>query len=373
MRGSLWDVIVTWHLNALLRTGAPMLAIRSAFVFGALAFVPPATTPPPPPRHVAENIVVGDFAANLTYNLSSIPVVRRGVTSSVSIRKNLIDLVPFGMVSVSGQGATISNLQNGTTGGTGFLAMNLSVPSSASLGGTIALRVGATDIFQFRVVARGLVSSITKAPDPSTIAAGTQWIATVNGTDLGTPIIDAGVLQCHTVSSNNRTNSSVDLPLQRTNANCNTTTFSFRLKNGSANDPPSWALSNGNTTNFSFTYQPPPPSGVTCTSAPNIGTPVITGPANQQVLVFGRGTVSPTPATITWNLNTAPNNVPAPNNEWIVSRSGTGLKGTATTTVTGTSKSFNFTIPGTYTVTIRAANCGQSAPPSSVTFSTRYQ
>jgi hypothetical protein len=24
-------------------------------------------------------------------------------------------------------------------------------------------------------------------------------------------------------------------------------------------------------------------------------------------------------------------------------------------------------------VTIRAANCGQSAPPSSVTFSTRYQ
>jgi hypothetical protein len=344
-----------------------MLATRSAFILGALVFVPPPTTPPP---HAAENISVGDFAGNLTYNLSDIPLLRRGVASHIVIRKNFIDLVPFGTVNVSGQGVTLSNLSNGNSSGTGFLAMDLSVPSSASLGGAVALRVGASDIFQFRVVARGVVSSITKTPDPSSIAPGTQWVVTVNGTDLNTAVPDQ--ITCHTVSTSSRTSSSFNVSVQR-GATCNSTTFSFKLKPFGANDPPSFETSGGQSVDFAFSYAPPPPSGVTCTSAPNIGTPVITSPANQQVIVFGSGTASPTPVTITWNLTTQPGNVPAPNNEWIVSRSGTGIKGSPSTTVVGTSKTFNFTLPGTYTVTIKAANCGQSAPSSSITFSTQRQ
>jgi hypothetical protein len=346
-----------------------MQSIRSALLLGALALVPPFTTVRP---RMAENIRVGDFASDLTYSLGSIPVIRRGVTSTVTITKNFIDLVSFSSINVSGQGSSISNLRNGNNGTTGYLTLDLTVPSSATLGGSIALRVGANDIFAFRVVARGLVSSITKSPDPATIQAGTQWVATVNGTDLGTPVINAGALVCHTVSSNTRTSSSVNLPLQRA-ASCATSNFSFRLTAGSTNDPPNWALANGNTVDFGFSYAPPPPSGVTCTSAPNIGTPVITSPANGQVVVFGSGTASPASKTITWELNTLPGNVPAPNNEWIISRSGDGIKGTPSHTVVGTSKSFTFKIPGTFTVTLRAANCGQSSPSTSVTFSTHYQ
>ncbi|HJU75225.1 MAG TPA: hypothetical protein VJ717_15895 [Gemmatimonadaceae bacterium] len=344
-----------------------MLPVRSALLLGALALMPPFFGPR---RHVVENISVGDFAGNLTYNLTATPPIRRGVTSHIVIKKNFIDLVPFNMVNVSGQGASISNLANGNSGGTGFLALDVTVPGAAALGGQITLNVGLTDHFTFRVVNRGLLSgAVTKTPDPATLQGGTAWVAAVAGTDLGVPVLDGPI--CHSVAVSNRTNTSVQFTLQR-NATCSTTSFNFRLKGSATNDPPSWATASGSSSNFGFAYVPPPPSGVACTSDPTIGFPEITSPQNQQVIQFAAGQASPAPVTVTWSANTS-NNEPVPNNEWIVSHSGTLIKGTVSTTVIGTSKTYTFVLPGDYTITLRPANCGQSAPSKSVSFSMRRQ
>jgi len=322
---------------------------------------------PAPPA--AENIAVRDFAGGRVYTLSQTPPIRRGVTTFVQITKNFIDLVPFNMVSISGAGATISNLSNGNNTGTGFIAMSVTVPNSAALGAQITLSVGLSDRFTFRVVSSGLVAAITKNPDPSTIAPGTAWIAAVGGIDLGSPVVDAGALACHTVTTNRRADG-VDFTLRR-NATCSTSSFLLRLTGSAANDPPSWATSTGAQASFTFSYAPP---GVTCTSAPNIGAPQVTQPTNQQLLRFGVGTPSPAPVTIAWQLNTN-NGVPAPNNEWVITQSVTvgGLSSKVITNVTGTSTSLPFAIPGTHSFSIRAKNCGQSAPVTQVTFSTQYQ
>src|ERR687898_86517 len=101
----------------ILSENSPMSTLgRSLAMTGLLLFpVPPSARPAAshgapvgptaPVSHVAENINVVDFASSLTYNLSQRPTVRRGVTSSIMIKKNLIGLVPFQQVSVTGAGA----------------------------------------------------------------------------------------------------------------------------------------------------------------------------------------------------------------------------------------------------------------------------
>jgi hypothetical protein len=330
----------------------------------------------------AQDIFVRDFGSSeISYANGSTPKIRRGMTSRVRIVKDLIDLVPFQMVSASG-GATISSLSNGrTSNGTGFLAMDVTVPSGQATNSTITLNVGLSDHFNLTVKHRGLVSSITANPQPSTLQQGTPFVATVQGTDLGDPVADLGSGQtCHSVTVGNRTNTSVQFTLTRL-ASCSLNSFSLSVDPSANDDPPKYLLASGAVPILNFSYIPPPPVGVTCTSNPNLGLPTIRAPGNAQVIVFGSGTPSPTNITIRWDSLTNLTQ-PAPNNEWIVTRGGSqvggglligggGTKGNFVT-VTGLSKTLSFTIPGTHTISVRPKNCGQNAQTATITFSTRY-
>ena len=323
-----------------------------------------------------------DFASGKsTHSLTATVPIRRGVTTNVRIIKDLIDLVPFNLVSITG-GGTISGIRNGKVGsglaGKGFIEMNVAVPSGQTLGSTITLKIGLSDEFRFRAVHRGLVTSITKTPDPGTIAPGTAWTATVQGTDLGSPVLGASTPACHTVTVLNRTNTSVQFRLVK--QTCPNTSFTFALTRGSgANEAPSYPLASGVVSGFGFQYDPGPPSGQLCASQPNIGAPRITAPGAGQTLVFGAGTSSPTNIVIRWDSLTN-SQTPAPNNEWIVTRRVQNTRSSlplafvnVSTTVRALSVSLPFTIPGSHTVTVRAKNCDVAAPASSVTFSTVVQ
>lgn len=329
----------------------------------------------------AQNIVIDDFGSGTTsYPASSTVPLRRGVTTNVQIIKDLIDLVPFNMVSISG-GGTISSISNGrTSAGRGFIRMNIAVPSGQTTGSTITLKVGLSDQFTFRATHRGLVTSVVSAPQPSTIVPGTPFVVTVQGTDLGNPVVRA--IPCHTIAESNRTNTSVRFTLTRA-ATCANTSFSFNLTPaaGSA-QAPSYPLASGVASGFGFSYQPPPPSGLACASAPGIGQPRISSPAAGQALFFGSGTNSPTNIVIRWDSLTS-SQVAAPLNEWIVTR---GVQGTRSaigpsltgirsvqTEVRGLSVSLPFSVPGTQSVTIRAKNCGVAAPSTTLTFTTAFQ
>jgi hypothetical protein len=335
-------------------------------------------------RPLAQEIIMDDFASGKSsHSLTATVPIRRGVTTNVRIVKDFIDLVPFNLVSITG-GGTISGIKNGKTGsglaGKGFIEMNVAVPATQGLGSTITLKVGLNDQFKFRAVHRGLVTSITKTPDPGTIAPGTAWTATVQGTDLGSPVLGSSTPACHTVTVLNRTNTSAQFRLQK--QNCANTSFTFALVKGSgANEAPSYPLSNGVVSGFGFQYDPGPPAGQLCASQASIGAPRITAPSAGQTLVFGGGTASPTNILIRWDSLTN-SLTPAPNNEWIVTRRVRNTRSTSlpslafidvSTVVRGLSVSLPFTIPGSHTVTIRAKNCDISAPTSSLTFSTVVQ
>ena len=333
----------------------------------------------------AQGINIKDFDDNSrNYGLTQTVPIRRGVTSNVVIVKDFIDLVPFNLVSITG-GGTVSSISNGRNSrGKGFIQMNVSVGANQTTGSTITLKIGLTDQFRFRVTHRGLVTAVVKNPNPQNVAAGTPWQLTLQGTDLGTPVIRTASLACHTVATGARTNTSVVFTLTRA-ATCPNTQFSVIFAGQSTStDAPTYVTSSGSLANFAFTYAPPPPVGLACASAPNIGTPVIRTPANSQALIFGAGTISPRNITIRWDSLTT-GQIAAPLNEWIVSRrvpntktrTGPSLTGlgflNVDTQVTGESVVLPFTIPGTHTVTIRAKNCGQSAPTASVTFTTAFQ
>ena len=354
----------------------------------AIPFAAALLLPTPAARAGAQPITVSDIgSASITYSYpTQTPKLRRGMTSRVMIVKNLIDLVSFSDVSTTGCGqGCLSSFSNGRTNGgsgTGFIAMDVTVPSTLSPGSTLRLNVGAIDKFDFRVVHRGLVSSIAANPQPSTLQAGTPWVATVQGTDLGDPVVSP-IFTCHTVAVGARTNSSVQFTLTR-QASCSVNVFPFRLAPSAGDDPPNYRVASGSIAELVFSYVPPPPSGVRCISAPNIGQPVVTTPASAQVIVFGQGTPSPTNILVRWDSLTSPGAVPAPNNEWLVSQTvvtnslttvlgSTTVKG-STTTVRGLSTSLSFSIPGTHRVRIQAKNCGEpGAPSTEVQFSTRYQ
>ncbi len=329
----------------------------------------------------AQNIVTDDFGSGTTsHSASSTVPLRRGVTTNVQIIKDLIDLVPFNMVSISG-GGTISSITNGrTSAGKGFIRMNIAVPSGQATGSTITLKVGLSDQFTFRAVHRGLVTSVASAPQPSTIAPGTPFVVTVQGTDLGSPVVRA--IPCHTIAESNRTNTSVRFTLTRA-ATCANTSFSFALEPGTGSaQAPSYPLASGVASGFGFSYQPPPPSGLACASAPGIGQPTIRSPAAGQALFFGSGTSSPTTIVIRWDSLTN-SQVAAPLNEWIVTRrvQSTGRTSVPSLTgfidvqteVRGLRVSLPFSVPGTHSVSIRAKNCGVAAPTSTLTFTTAFQ
>jgi hypothetical protein len=332
----------------------------------------------------AQGINIKDFDdISRNYGLTQTVPIRRGVTSNVRIAKDFIDLVPFNLVSITG-GGTVSSISNGRTPqGKGYIQMNISVPSGQTTGSTITLKVGLSDQFTFQVKHRGLVTALVKAPDPFTVAAGTPWRLTVQGTDLGTPVLSTATLQCHTIAIANRTNTSVQFTLTRS-ATCAATQYTVRLVGQSSGvDAPTYAIANGSFASFSFRYLQPPDPGLTCASAPNIGPTGIQQPAQGQTLVFSSTTASPRNITIRWDSLTA-GQVPAPLNEWIVTRrvprtSTRGIGGPSIgftnldTNVRGLSVALPFTIPGTHTVTIRAKNCGLAAPTASVTFTTAVQ
>jgi len=346
------------------RAGTATLAI--AFV--GLASLVSAT------RAAAQNnnaISVNDFATGQRSSaLTSTVPLRRGVTSRVTIVKDFIDLVTFGSISMTG-GASISGLSNGRTqsSGMGFLAMDVTVPPGQNVGSTLTLKVGMHDVFKFNTVNRGEISSITKNPDPATIPAATPWTATIQGTDLGSVVSLS--INCHTITYSGRTANAVTARLTRSAA-CTTSAYGVALRGGADNDPPSYNLAAGPDAGFQFAYAP---GGIACVSQPTIGAPNIRQPQSNSVITFNAGTPSPASVTFVWDTVTS-NSSTAPGNEWIVTRElprgSTGIGLSVPMNARGESASLSFSVPGTHTVSIKAKNCGQSAPSTKVTFSTRY-
>lgn len=318
------------------------------------------------------SIFIDDFAQGARgVPLTTTAPLRRGVTSRVVISKDFIDLVSFSDISLSG-GGTMTNLTNGrNVNGMGMISMNITVPSGQTLGQVMTLKVGGSDQFKFSTVSRGQVTSVTRNPDPSTIAGTTPWTAVIAGTDMGG--VEVLPINCHTIAYSNRSANGVTATITR-NASCNTTAFGVALRGSATNDPPSYNLANGNLAGFQFQYLP---SGVACIGLPNIGAPIIRQPQAGSVIQFSSGTLSPTNITVTWD-SLLTSNIPAPNNEFIVTHgevNALNLIGTRTvsTTVVGRSVTVKAAIPGKVSVTVKAKNCGLAAPSTTVTFTTRYQ
>lgn len=287
----------------------------------------------------------------------------------MQITKDFIDLVSFQNIALTG-GGTLSLLRNGRVNGNGmgFIAMSITVPAGHNVGSTITLVVGSQDRFTFRVVHRGEIATIAKTPDPATIAVRTPWVATIQGTDIGGVVVNP---QCHTVTHTGRTANAVTVTLTH-NATCSTTSFGIALRGSSSNDPPSYNLASGALLGFQFAYLP---AGVACISQTNLGQPTIQAPQTGQTLFFRSGTLSPVTVRISWDSLTA-STAPAPNNEWIVTMLSqrSALPGNPNSfTVKGLSTSLGFALPDTHRVTVRAKNCGLSAPSATLNFSTLFQ
>ena len=348
------------------------------YIFTGLALLTVAIVPLVPAARVSaqgSSISVGDFTTVGTiFALTATPPLRRGVTSQVLIIKDFIDLVPFSLVSTTG-GGTISSISNGRTlGGKGFIKMNVAVPAGQSPGSIITLKVGLSDQFTFKAVHTGLISSVTANPLPASVLPGTPFVVTFQGTDLGAPVADLSNASCHTASLGPRTSTSAQFTLTRS-ANCDQTVFMFTIAPSAGDDPPNYRTAAGLPTVFVISY-------LGCAPEPSIGAPVITQPANGQVILFGQGAASPGNILFRWNALTVGQR-PAPNRQWIVTRESTGRRpisqlisaGITVTAPQGTppSVTLSFAIPGRHSVTIKAKNCGENAPSSTVSFSTQYQ
>ena len=327
--------------------------------------------------YAQDGITVLDFSnssrGGVTIGLTSTGKLRRGVASTVVIVKNLIDLVPDGQISVSGGASLASGITHGhTSSGEGFISMKISVPSGQTINSTITINVGLLDHFKFLAVHRAQISGITFNPNPTTIQGGTAFVLTITGTDFGAPNLTLIGTACHSVSNVTRTATSFSATLQRLSTCTNLGPFGYTLSSTASGEPGFYAEGNGA---FSFTFGPyvaPPPTGVACVSVPGIGAPVITAPINNATISFFSASGSPQTVTITWNRNTV-NNVAAPNNEWLVTLPTTTLSRGGTLDIVGTSVGPKFPVPGTYTVSVKAKNCGTAAPSASVTFTLKFQ
>lgn len=322
----------------------------------------------------ANQIGVDDLAgANRTYSHSTTVPLRRGEVSTVTIVKDFIDLVSFNDVRLEGSG-TMSVVDNGRINGgsgMGFLRVRITLGAGVGIGNAVTLRVGSQDTFRFRVVHRGLLTTVTRTPEPSTVAGATPWVTRVVGVDLG----NAGLLamNCHTITYSNRTADGFSATATRANS-CNTSNFGSRVDPVSDTDAPSMVNASGNTVSFQFSYLA---AGLACASAPGIGPPVLTQPQQGQVFNFLPGTPGTVNIAFSWNLTTQ-TGIVAPNNEWILTREvgakGSGIPGQFNSKVVeGVSTTFSVAVPGTHTFTLRAKNCGQAAPSTTVQFNTRFQ
>jgi hypothetical protein len=348
-----------------------MLRTRLGYLIAVAAPILLAT--PQTSRAQSEGITWVDFVGTHFIGLTNAGTFRRGVTSTVTIVKNFIDLVPDGQINLSG-GGSLSPITHGrTAAGEGFISMKVTVSSTQAVGSTITINVGLVDHFPFSVTHTGLISGITPQPNPTTIVGGTHFKLIVSGTDLATMV---ATQSCHTSTTAASSATSVTLDMVRNTACAsNVGPFTFGLVSTTAGDPGTYAKSDG-TKSFSFgPYQPnpPPTTTVICTTA-NVGTPVITSPPNNETIEFAATSSATQNVTIAWDRNTQPGNVPAPNNVWLVTyptqfnKQGQTLT-TVTDSVTGNSKTIPFHVPGTYSVSVKAKNCGTPGPSSSVRFS----
>lgn len=324
-----------------------------------------------------EGVTVMDFSnsttGGVTIGLTATGKLRRGVTSTVIIVKNLIDLVPDGQISVSGGASLASGITHGhTSAGEGFISMKISVPSGQSTGSTITVNVGLLDHFKFLAVHRGQISQVTFNPNPTTIQGGTPFVVTTTGTDFGAPALTITGVTCHSAKPGTHTATTLVDTIVRISTCTSLGPFGLFVSSTASGEPGFYTEGNG-TKSFTFgPYVAPPPTGVACTSVPGIGSPVITTPTNNTTINFFTASGSPQAVTIAWNRTTS-NSTEAPNNEWLVTIPATTLSRGSTLDIVGTSVSPKFPVPGTYTVSIRAKNCGTSSPSSSVTFTLRFQ
>jgi hypothetical protein len=347
-------------------TWTQSIALAAALLCGA------ATT-----SFAQDGITVLDFSnssrGGVTTSLTGTGKLRRGVTSTVVIVKNLVDLVPDAQINVSGGGSLASGITHGhTSAGEGFISMKVAVPAGQAINSTITINVGLLDHFNFSTVHRAQISAVSFNPNPTTVQGGTPFVLTITGTDFGTPTLTLAGTACHSTSSITQAATTFSATLQRLSTCTSLGPFGFTLSSTASGEPGFYAEGNGT---FSFTFGPyvaPAPTGVACVSAPNIGAPVITNPVNNSAISFFTASGSPQTVTITWSRTTA-NNVEAPGNEWLVTVPTAKVGFTESLDIVGTSISPRLAVPGTYSVSVRAKNCGTSAPAANVTFSLKFQ
>ena len=335
----------------------------------------------PPVLQAQDGVIVTDFSTTTgrNFGLTGLPILRRGVTSTVEINKNLIDLVPFNQIHVrGGAGIVPGSITNGrTASGTGFIRMSMVVPPLQGIGQTITLDVGLIDHFTFTVQHTGLITALNFSPNPATVVEGTPIILNGTGVDFDTP--EVSPITCHTVVMGARPPS--PSPTFTATATRNSTcSFAnapsqFDVLGKGTGDPALYATAQAV---FRFTFPAylgpaPPTPGLTCLSAPGIGVPVITSPSNGQVFAFAAGANASQQLAVTWNLQTG-NSSLAPNNEWIVTSPPERERGLPTsTTVRGTQFLRSYPLPGTYRVSVKAKNCGEAAPSATVSFELKFQ
>ncbi|MBL0169913.1 MAG: hypothetical protein IPP90_04140 [Gemmatimonadaceae bacterium] len=353
-----------------------MSHVRHLLTVSAFAVVlfAPAVSP-------AQGIKVHDFATgtgDAFYELSGSPELRRQHTSTVRIIKDLIDLVPFDQVKATG--ASLSAISNGRTTGSGgrqvgYIEMNVNVPSSASAGGTVQIAVGFSDKFTFKVVRKGLIENVTFNPVPSTVQVGAPIVMTATGVDFGTPNVVR--LACHTVTNVSRggtqANATFTATLTRSSScSTNPSTYLFGIESTASSDPNTYTQSNADGT-WDFHYAAAPPTGVTCVSNPSIGAPAMTAPVNGSTISFAAASTSPTGITVRWSLADRSGQQGAPLNEYLLTVRHSGGRTLEARTVTGLSAVVTVPIGATVTIDLRAKNCGEPSPTSSLTFTTKYQ
>jgi hypothetical protein len=331
----------------------------------------------PPVLRAQEGIFVTDFAgtAPQQYSLAGPAKIRRGVTSTVQIVKNLIDLVPFDQIKVHSGPTTIAQKTNGrTSSGTGFIQFTLIVPPGPTqqIGSTITIDVGFFDHFNFTVERMGMIANPQLVENPATVVAGTQIHITVAATDIGTPEI---LMHCHSATINQAGNSFTATVTRLSTPTCSSTNgpFTFGVHGTAPGDPSVFATSAG-VRNFPFPAYlvPPPPLRATCASVPGIGRPLIVRPLNQQVIEFPAGATARQEVAVVWGSRAEGSQV-APNNDWIVTLVGATPLDNRTQTVRDTVFQHAYPLPGTYTVTVRARNCDTDSPSSSVSFQLKFQ
>jgi hypothetical protein len=323
-----------------------------------------------------EGVTVFDFAngsAGNHYSIGTIGKLRRGTTSSIRIARNLIDLLPEGNFTVTGGTREPGIIRGRNSGGTGFIQIRVSVAADAGINSAVTVNVGdlvgGVTRYEFKAVRKAMIRTVIFSENPVNIPPGRQFLAKVQGEDLGDNARLSG-LTCHNSGSPSGSETELRWALARSNTCTSLGPFTFEVVSGQDGYPFQYATSAG-TSRFQFGPYLPCPL--------DLGAPVILSPSFDQVFVLPSKGDSIQSIQIVWRSRTD-NGLADPRGEWLVRLPervlSTGPFGTTvpaqTKSVRDTMITEQFRAPGSYNVFIRPNNCGSDSHGRSAVFTLRF-